>query len=322
MHIFIVIVLLLVGLALIIIGGQFFVDSATWIAEVSGIPKIIIGATIVSVATTLPELLVSVMAAVEGKVDISIGNAIGSVTANLGLIMAIGLICIPAAIRRKEYAFKAVLMLAAAAIIIIVGWQGSVGTAVSVILLVMFAAFMVENVISAKKSHGEAVVSEVMPIPVHKDRKTVIINILKFAAGAAGIVFGADFLVNNGSELARIIGISERVIGVTLVAVGTSLPELVTTITAIAKKQASLSVGNILGANIIDLTLIMPLSSVISGKALPVAAATAAVDFPACLIIGAVAVIPALIFSRFRKWQGFLMLAIYVVYLIITCTKV
>lgn len=317
MHIAVVVLLLILGLVLIIKGGQYFVDAASWIAEVSGIPKIIIGATIVSVATTLPELLVSVMAAVEGKVDISIGNAIGSVTANIGLIMAVGIIAIPAVIKRREYAFKSVLMLAAAVLIVLFGIRGSIGMGISVFLLVIFVLFMAENVISAKRSHDSAPSDEGT---VAKDKKTVIINIIKFAAGAAGIIIGADLLVDNGSELARIFGVSERIIGVTLVAVGTSLPELVTTITAVAKKQASLSIGNILGANIIDLTLIMPLSAVISGKELPVSTATAAVDFPACLIVGLLAVVPALVCSRFQRWQGIVILVVYCAYLVITCT--
>ena len=315
MHIFVVVLLLILGFVLIIKGGSFFVDAASWIAEVSGIPKIIVGATIVSIATTLPELLVSVMAAAEGKVDISLGNAVGSVTANTGLIMAVGIIAMPVVIKRSEYAFKSILMLAAAVIIVIFGQRGAISLGISVFLLIIFALFMVENVVSAKRSmDGTEEKSQ-----VDKDKKTVIINIIKFAAGAAGIIIGADLLVDNGSELARIFGVSERIIGVTLVAVGTSLPELITTLTAIRKKQSALSVGNILGANIIDLTLIMPLSAVISGKELPVAATTAAIDFPACLIVGALTVVPALIFSRFYRWQGIVILIVYVGYLVLTC---
>ena len=147
-----------------------------------------------------------------------------------------------------------------------------------------------------------------------------MINIIKFIAGAAGIVAGANLLVNNGSELARYIGISERIIGVTLVAVGTSLPELVTTITAIVKKQSSLSIGNILGANIIDLTLILPVSMICAQKPLPIAASSALLDFPACLLVGSIAIFPMIISSKFKRWQGFALLAVYAIYLVLTCT--
>ena len=313
-----VIILFIVGIALTVKGGDLFVDAASWIAEVSGVPKLIVGATIVSLATTMPEMLVSVMAAAEGKVDMSIGNAIGSVTANIGLIMAISLICMPAVINRRDYLPKSVLMLLAAVFIVISGRGGEVGLAVSVALTVIFALFLWENISSARHSMLERHDDEGAERP-KPEKRDVLKNLLMFAAGAAGIVIGADLLVDNGSELARFIGISERIIGVTVIAIGTSLPELITTITAIVKKESSLSVGNILGANIIDLSLILPISSLVSGRALPIAATSAALDFPACLLVGGVAVIPALIAGRFYRWQGVLLLLIYGGYLYMTC---
>lgn len=308
------------GVLLVVKGGDYFVDAASWIAEVSGVPKLIVGATIVSIATTLPEMLVSVMAATEGKVDMSIGNAVGSVTANIGLIMAIALICMPGVIKRADYLYKSVFMLLAAGIIVVCGFMGKVSILFSVILLVVFAAFMFENVSSAVKMMRADQNSGKEKTAV--TGKVVTINIIKFLVGAAGIVLGANLLVENGSELARFMGVSERIIGVTLVAVGTSLPELVTTITAIAKKQSSLSVGNILGANIMDLTLIMPLSALVSGKSLPVSATAAMLDLPVCLLVGLVAVIPAMIKSKFTRLQGIILLAIYAVYVVATCMLV
>lgn len=308
------------GVLLVVKGGDYFVDAASWIAEVSGVPKLIVGATIVSIATTLPEMLVSVMAATEGKVDMSIGNAVGSVTANIGLIMAIALICMPGAIRRADYLYKSVFMLLAAGIIVVCGFMGKVSILFSLILLAVFVAFMFENVSSAVKMMRADQNSGKEKTAV--TGKVVTINIIKFLVGAAGIVLGANLLVENGSELARFMGVSERIIGVTLVAVGTSLPELVTTITAIAKKQSSLSVGNILGANIMDLTLIMPLSALVSGKSLPVSATAAMLDLPICLLVGLVAVIPAIIKSKFTRLQGIILLAIYAVYVVATCMLV
>ncbi len=308
------------GILLVVKGGDYFVDAASWIAEVSGVPKLIVGATIVSIATTLPEMLVSVMAATEGKVDMSIGNAVGSVTANIGLIMAIALICMPGVIKRADYLYKSVFMLLAAGIIVVCGFMGKVSILFSVILLVVFVAFMFENVSSAVKMMRADQNSGKEKTAV--TGKVVTINIIKFLVGAAGIVLGANLLVENGSELARFMGVSERIIGVTLVAVGTSLPELVTTITAIAKKQSSLSVGNILGANIMDLTLIMPLSALVSGKSLPVSTTAAMLDLPVCLLVGLVAVIPTMIKSKFTRLQGIILLAIYAVYVVATCMLV
>lgn len=314
-----VIVMFLIGIVFIVKGGDYFVDAASWIAEVSGIPRLIIGATIVSLATTLPEILVSVMAASKGKVDMSIGNAVGSVTANIGLIMAISLICIPAVIKRADYLIKTALMLTAAVLIVIAGFSGGMGTIISVMLFVICVIFFWENITLARDSL-KVNQSRKKEASRQISRNEIVMNIIKFVIGAIGIVWGADLLVDNGSELARAAGVSERIIGVTIIAVGTSLPEFITTITAIIKKQSSLSVGNIIGANIIDLTLILPLCSLISGKALPITGASASLDLPACLLVGSIALIPAMISERFRRWQGFLLLAVYLIYVVITCT--
>lgn len=317
MDLFLAIVFFLLGIVLVVKGGDVFVDAASWIAEVSGIPKVLIGATIVSIATTLPEMLVSIMAASRGEVDMSIGNAVGSVTANIGLIMALSLLFMPAIIKRKEYFLKSCLMLFSALIIVVCGFYGEINIYFSGLLIVLFAVFMLENITEAKKTMAH---ENDKKNKASITKKTIIVNILKFVIGAICIVYGANLLVTNGSTLARLIGISERIIGVTVIAVGTSLPELITTVTAIRKKQSELSVGNILGANIMDLTLIMPLSSLISGKSLPVSHTSSLIDLPSCLIVGLVAIVPAMISSRFRRWQGVILLLVYVAYVAITCT--
>ena len=327
MEIFLAVLLLAVGIALIVKGGDFFVDAASWFAEVSGIPKLIVGATVVSFATTLPELLVSAFAAVEaratgdlGLVDMAIGNAVGSVTANLGLIFAIALIAMPTVIRRKDYLLKMILMLGAATAVVVFSllFEG-ISLVSSIVLLLIFAVAMFDNIreavitVRAEKAANAAASDKEKPTG-----KLVTINVVKFILGAAGIVFGADLLVDNASALASLCGVSDRVISVTIVAIGTSLPELVTTLTAIVKKQASLSAGNIIGANIIDLTLILPVCAVISGGTLPVVGTVGVLDMPACLLIGAVACIPTLITKKFARWQGVLLLGLYAVYMVLT----
>ncbi len=322
---FLTILLFVVGIILIVKGGDFFVDAASWIAEVSGIPKLIIGATIVSVATTLPELLVSLIAGAQGKVDMAVGNAVGSVTANTGLIMALSLLFMPSIINRKDFYGKSAYLILATALTLIAGLTGGVNIWFSIALLIIFVVFLVENVMLAKKNEQPAMLNENgekvenTAKTVKKDKKTIIINIVKFITGVAGIVFGADFLVDSATEIALYIGVSERIIGVTIVAVGTSLPELVTTITAIVKKQSDLSVGNILGANILDMTLIMPLCAIVSGATLPISFTFTVIDVSACLLAGLIAVVPMLISSKFSRWQGAALLAVYVGYLVITC---
>lgn len=320
MNVMLVVILFIVGIVFIVRGGDYFVDAASWIAQVSGIPRLIIGATIVSLATTLPEVLVSLMAAAQGKVDMSIGNAVGSVTANVGLIMAISLICIPFAIRRKDYLCKAVLLLAAAVLIVASGLRGQMEPVIAVVMLVIFAVFLWENVTQAKRSMKEQGDDERVKKRQEIGRREVAVNVVKFIVGTIGIVWGADLLVDNGSELARFAGISERVIGITIIAIGTSLPELITTVTAILKKQSSLSAGNIIGANIIDLTLILPLCSLVSGKPLPITASFAMFDLPACLLVCGIALIPAMIFEKFQRWQGVFLLIVYGGYLILSCS--
>lgn len=314
MDLVLMIAIFIAGLILIIKGGGYFVDAASWIAGVSGIPKVIVGATIVSVATTMPEMIVSVMAAGQGKADMSVGNAVGSVTANLGLIMAIAILCMPGPIRRRDYFVKSILMLAAAAIIAAAGRRGAVERGLSLLLLAVFGAFLVENVRSAVAAGGRGRTSRAAP-----EKRAVLINGVKFVMGAVGVVLGADLLVDSGSALARLAGVSERMIGVTIVAVGTSLPELVTTAAAVVKKQSALSVGNILGANIIDLTLILPLSGLLAGQAMPISAAAGRLDLPACLLVGAAAVLPPMFTRKFQRWQGAALLSLYAGYLYLTC---
>lgn len=314
-----VLLLFTAGLVLIIKGGDLFVDAATWIAEASGIPKFIIGATVVSFATTLPEMLVSVFAALEGNADIAVGNAVGSVTANTGLIMCLSLICMNCAMTRKQFGVKAGILLAT--IVVLFGFtrDGQLSVFESAVILVFFAIFLAENLIAGRREQeNEASESDAR---AKIDAKTMAINIAKFVFGAAAIVLGAQLLIDNGSALARMLNVPDSIIAATMIAIGTSLPELVTTITAIRKKQSSLSVGNIIGANIMDLTLIMPLCALIQGKSMIVERQGMLLDIPACLVISAAALIPALISGKFKRWIGYLIGGLYIAYLIIMFTS-
>ncbi len=312
---FLTIVLLVAGLVLIIKGGDWFVDSSAWIAEISGIPKLIVGATVVSFATTLPELLVSSFASAQGKVDTAIGNAVGSVTANIGLIMAIGIIFMAGKVNRKDYILKSVLMLGGGAFLLFVTMRGEMSLLMSIPLILVFLIFMFDNVKNALADQKRKKLSGAKEARPSSGKRDVIINILKFIGGVAGIIIGADLLSDNGAELARQIGVDERIIAVTVIAIGTSLPELVTTITAIVKKENELSFGNIIGANVIDIALILPVSAAVSkGGVLKVDASSAWIDIPVMLGLGAIALVPMLITGKFRRWQGIVLLLIYVAY--------
>lgn len=315
MEIVLVIALFIVGLLLIIKGGDFFVDAASWIAEASGIPKFIIGATVVSFATTMPEMLVSVFAALGGNADIAVGNAVGSVTANTGLIMCLSLICMPSLMKRSQFGIKAALLVASVTALFGFTRDGQLSIVESLLIMVLFACFIAESLISGR--HEQKLESAGRQERPKLERKAILINIAKFVGGAAGIVIGAQLLIDNGTKIAELLGVPDAIIAATMIAIGTSLPELVTTLTAIRKKQSSLSVGNIIGANIMDLTLIMPLCALIQGRPLLVENQGMILDIPACLVISAAAMIPALVMGKFKKWQGFMIGGLYVAYLAI-----
>jgi len=312
MHIILVVVLLIVGLLLIIKGGDFFVDAASWFAEISGIPKFLIGATIVSIATTLPEMLVSIIATVQGNVEMATGNAIGSVTANTGLILGISIVCSAGVIKRKEFNLKSVLMLVAAALLTAFSLNGKFGLLPSGILIAIFLIFFYDSIKVAKEISEDNIDERKKP-----SKKQIIVGTLKFIFGALGIIVGAELLVDTGTVIATTLKVPDGVIAVTIVAIGTSLPEFTTAITSLIKKQGSLSVGNIIGANIMDMTLILPICSFISGGNLIVESQTIYYDMPFCLTIGLIAVIPAIIKKKFMRWQGILLLATYIVYVVL-----
>lgn len=336
-------ILFVVGLVLIIKGGDWFVDSASWIAEVLGVPKFVIGATIVSIATTLPEMIVSIAATLRGNVDMAAGNAIGSVTANTAMIMGITLLCMPFAVKRKEFAPKGILMFLASLGLVLgcIFTEKKEATFAGetqlfyrlapygiVVLIIIFIVFFIENFISMKNANiqiepspeniGLQEEDEIVPTRENVTKADWIKNITFFVIGALGIVVGAELLVNAGTCLAEGIHVPQRIISVIAVAIGTSLPELVTAITALKKKEGALTAGNILGANIIDLSLILPICAFVSHGNLAVSVSSVQIDMIVCLAAICIAVFPTIIFKKFQRWQGAVMLLGYLGYVIAT----
>lgn len=300
-----------IGVILVVKGGDLFVDAASWIAKAAKIPAFVIGATIVSIATTLPEMIVSCIAADQGKIDMAIGNAVGSVSANTGLIMAIALLFMHVVARRKDFLWQCLILISSVIVLWVGSLSGYLSEWASLLLVLLFVICMVLNLNHARRSNE---ISEPMLIT----KKTTIKHIGIFVLGAFGIVLGSRFLVDGGSELAYFFHVPERIIAVTLVAIGTSLPELVTTLTAIRKKQSDLSIGNIIGANIIDISLILPLCSLINKNPIPVSNLSLTLDIPFCLLLILIALIPLILREKSTKFQGILMLATYGFYLFLT----
>lgn len=302
------------GVALIVKCGDMFVDAAGWIARASRVPPFVIGATIVSFATTLPELIVSAIAAHGGRVSLAVGNAVGSVTANTGLILCASILFVPLALRRRQFAFKAGMLVCALCALLLLCADGRLTLWEGLILLALFAGFAAENLLAARREDDGGHTRAERPT-----RRAVFAHAARFVIGAAGIVAGSRLLVDGGSGIARMFGVSESVIGFTVLAVGTSLPELVTAVTSLLRRETALSVGNILGANIIDTTLILPVCAALSGGALPVEPTAVLLDIPVCIAITAAVFLPAFFTGKLGRAQALVALAGYLGYVAYLC---
>lgn len=307
------IIFLAIGFVLLIIGGNFFVDSAAFIATKTGMPKIIVGATVVSIATTTPEMIVSFFAAADGKTEIAVGNAVGSAVVNTSLILALSMVFMPMIIDKTKIMNKSLVLIASSIVLLISGlFFGELNLIGACILFLLFIFFMYDNVSSAKAAMNVSVGTD-EPL-----QGTVSSNVIKFVVGAGAVALGSRLLVDNASLLASNLGVSDRVIAVTIVALGTSLPELITAILAISRKMGDLSAGNIIGANIINLALVQPACAFISGNSLEISDSLATIDIPICCGIFLITLLPPMIKGKFYKKQGMLLIGCYLLYLVIT----
>lgn len=315
-----------IGLILICKGGDWFVDAASKISEILGIPKYVVGATIVSFATTMPEIIVSVASALKGHSVMAIGNAVGSVSANTGIILAISLIFLPVAIQREEYFLKTILYIGTL-LLLLISFHDKIFDSSDCLLLllagILFLIMNVKNAVNKRNKDTYRIKSSKIKIEKRKTEQNEKLwkVLIWFVIGAVAIVAGSEFLVQSACEIAEKLHISEEIISVTIVAMGTSLPEFVTTITAIIKKESSLSVGNIVGANIIDSAFILPVCTLIGRKSLPVSLQMATLDMPVCIVLSVVALLPMLYRKKIKRTDGILTLLIYGVYLFYICIK-
>lgn len=297
-----------VGIALIVKGGDLFVDAASWVSDATGISKAVIGATIVSFATTSPEYFVSTIATVKGLNDFAVGNAVGSLICNIGLAFAVLAFFTSGKFKDSLFWVKGLFMILSTAVLWFFCADGVVSSGEGIILLLIFAAFTVFNIYTSKDG-GDKKERE------KPSRRNIAVNAAKFIFGAAGVVYGSSLIVDNGKIIASHFGVSDAVIGLTVVAVGTSLPEIATSVAAVIKKQNAISIGNILGANVLDATLILATGSFISSNGLAVSGRTANTDLPVALIFMLAAAVPSAIGKKLYKWQGLLLVLGYAAYL-------
>lgn len=322
-----IIVLFIVGLVLLIKGGDWFVDGSVAIARKFRIPEILIGATIVSIGTTLPEVMVSATGALNGQGSMAYGNAIGSVICNSALICAITIAVKPCEVDRKSYFIPVIFYFAASILYSVVAiCTGTFNRWVGIVLLVVFVAYMVLQVILAKRNPSVVQTEEQDEAQTENPEDEKQVNMFKaiilLLGGAACIAVGANFLVHYGTLLAEAMGVPEKVIAITFVALGTSLPELVTAVTALVKGHSTLSLGNIVGANLFNLVLVSGLSITLAPFAVPAASTIAGinssfiVDIPVMFIVMALLTIPTLLKKKVERYQGIILLVIYLAFCI------
>ena len=308
------VLLFIVGLLFLIKGGDWFVDGASALARRFHLPELLIGATVVSIGTTLPEVMVSTMSALSGHGEIAYGNAIGSVICNAALIAAITIAVRPGKVDPKTLKMPVLFFFAAAAIYCVAAYGfGKFTRPMGFIMLAMFVAYIAANIhqmkIAPAEEHEEE--EETMPLP-----RMLMLLVL----GAVLIAMGANLLVDNGTLIAQALGVPESVIALTFVALGTSLPELVTAITSLIKGHSDLSLGNVVGANVFNLVLVSGVSVALAPFTVPQSAtifgmnSSLVLEIPVMIAVMVLLTAPALVKGKLSRVQGVALLVIYAVF--------
>ena len=308
------VLLFIVGLLFLIKGGDWFVDGASALARRFHLPELLIGATVVSIGTTLPEVMVSTMSALSGHGEIAYGNAIGSVICNAALIAAITIAVRPGKVDPKTLKMPVMFFFAAAAIYCVAAYGfGKFTRPMGFIMLAMFVAYIAANIHQMKNAPAEEheEEEETMPLP-----RMLMLLVL----GAVLIAMGANLLVDNGTMIAQALGVPESVIALTFVALGTSLPELVTAITSLIKGHSDLSLGNVVGANVFNLVLVSGVSVALAPFTVPQSAtifgmnSSLVLEIPVMIAVMVLLTAPALVKGKLSRVQGVALLVIYAVF--------
>ena len=294
--------LLVLGFVLLVKGADWFVDGASGIAAKLRIPQLVIGLTIVAMGTSAPEAAVSISAALKGSADITIGNIVGSNILNIFIILGLASAIVPIAVAKSTIRVDIPFMLFISGVLLALGWDGTVTLADGLIMLVLFAAYLGYMLYMAKKGGEEG--DEIKDLKLWQ-------ALLYTVLGLVLIVWGADVAVDAATALARIFGLSERFIGLTVVALGTSLPELFTSVTAARKGNADIAIGNIVGSNIFNILFVVGLSAMI----VPVPfTANFRIDTMVAIAAGVMLLLCSLRQKKLVRWHGIAMLLGYGAY--------
>ena len=317
-------VLLVVGFVLLIKGADFFVEGSSSLAQILKVPSVVIGLTIVAMGTSAPEASVSINAALAGSNDIAISNVVGSNIFNLMVVCGACALFAPLTIKKDTLVKEFPLSIICSVLLIALGYVGmKLGHIDGMVFLILFAGYLVWMINSVKKARavhkedelmkesGEYVEDEIRIIPMWK-------SILFIVGGMIEIKFGGDFVVNSASDIALSFGLSQTLIGLTIVALGTSLPELVTSIVAAKKNEVDMALGNVIGSNIFNILLVLGVAGAIS----PVAFVTEnLIDIAILVVMSVVVWIFAWSKKKLVNWHGAVMLVSYVAYLVYICIR-
>lgn len=310
--IFLQILLLIVGFAMLIKGADWFVDGAAGLARKMGIPQLVIGLTIVAMGTSAPEAAVSISAALQGTADIAIGNVVGSNILNILIILGITALIRPIKIQKSTLWIEIPFMIVITIILIFLGRSGSVVSLVEgIILLILFVAYLTYLFILSKKGNLQDEAEEEEEKKPIKNK--VWFQIIMLVGGGIVIVLGSNITVNAATAIAEAVHISERFIGLTIVALGTSLPELVTSVVAARKGNADIAIGNIVGSNIFNILFVIGLSSSITPVIYP---ATFLIDGIVAVLAGVLLFVSVLKGRELKKVWGIVFLVAYAAYFV------
>lgn len=306
-----IIILFLLGFVLITKGADIFIESTISVAKKTNIPEIVLGATIVSLATTFPELTVSAFASIQGHTTMSLGNAIGSIICNTGLALGLVALIKPFRVDKKIFNSKAILLIISVAVLIILGMDKTIGKVDAMALVGLLIIYMISNYNSIPKT-GSRRTSNTTNIEYNKS-SDIIKLLFMFVIGISMMIIGSRLLVNNGIKIAEVVGVPQAVISLTVIALGTSLPELVSCLTAIRKNHNAISVGNILGANILNIVSVVGVSAFIND--IPILKQTSMIDFPFMILLLLILIIPTFIKQKIYRFQGLFMILTYIIYI-------
>lgn len=320
------VVLLLVGLVVLVGGGEVLVRGAGGLARALGLSPLLVGLTVVSFATSAPELAVSLDAALNGNPGLAVGNVVGSNIANILLVLGASALVLPLLVRTQLVRTDVPVMIALSVLALLLGLDGAIGRLDGLLLLGLLIAYVTRSVIVSRRQE-KAAAADRGEVPGDKGRRgprRTLLDVVMVAVGVGLLVLGARLLVGSATEIGAALGISDLVMGLTVVAIGTSLPELATSIIAAVRGERDLAVGNVVGSNIFNIGTVLGATAAISPDGIPLEPGAVSLDIPIMILV-AVALLPvAFTGAAISRGEGLLFVAyygVYVAYLVLASTE-